>query len=304
MRDRLLTPRALEFLKKALGAEERDLEDVVPTDAGMTNRSFRFACRGTRYILRVPGEGTDKLIDRRHEAANYEALGGDPISDTVLAIDPDTGYKLTRFWDSTHNCDPGNWDEVARCMALLRSFHEKRFRVEHSFDLFEEIDFYESLWEGRPSEYPDYELVKARCLSLRPWLDVLEKDCILTHVDAVPDNFLFVHREEGDELHLIDWEYAGMQDPHLDIAMFAVYAGYDRAELDRLMDLYFGGPCPEEIRVKIYCYTALSGLLWSNWCEYKKLLGVDFGDYAKLQYRYAAGFSELAAERMGGGITN
>ena len=29
-----------------------------------------------------------------------------------------------------------------------------------------------------------------------------------------------------------------MNDPHLDIAMFAIYAGYDRQEIDRLFDRY------------------------------------------------------------------
>ena len=46
----------------------------------------------------------------------------------------------------------------------------------------------------------------------------LLKNIALTHIDAVPDNFLFT----GDEIRLIDWEYAGMQDVHVDIAMFAI----------------------------------------------------------------------------------
>jgi thiamine kinase-like enzyme len=90
-----------------------------------------------------------------------------------------------------------------------------------------------------------------------------------------------------------------MNDPHLDIAMFAIYAGYDREKLDRLMDWYFVDGCSPAVRTKIYCYVALSGLLWSNWCEYKKALGVDFGDYAELQYRYAAEYSLLVLEKGG-----
>ena len=31
----------------------------------MTNRSFLFTCKGKKYIMRIPGEGTDQLINRR-----------------------------------------------------------------------------------------------------------------------------------------------------------------------------------------------------------------------------------------------
>lgn len=300
----LLTQEALAFIEKALHADSTALEHVLPTTAGMTNRSFRFTCRGQSYILRVPGEGTDKLIDRRQEAENYRALQGNTITDHLLAIDPETGYKLTEYWPVTRNCNPDSPEDVKRCMEFLRSFHQQRFQVEHTFDLFRNIAFYESLMGGR-SEYEDYAAVKQRCMAMAPFLDSIRKDCVLTHVDAVPDNFLFVTHPDREKLHLIDWEYAGMCDPHLDIAMFLVYAGYDRDMLHRLMEWYFDGPWDTETELKLYCYVALSGLLWSNWCEYKKLLGVDFGDYAKMQYRYASEYSTLFHEKyqseFGGG---
>ena len=72
----------------------------------------------------------------------------------------------------------------------------------------------------------------------------------------------------GEKTYLIDWEYAGMQDIHVDVAMFAIYAMYDRERIDWLIDRYFEGACPEKVRTKIYCYIAVCGLLWSNWCEY------------------------------------
>ena len=110
----------------------------------------------------------------------------------------------------------------------------------------------------------------------------------------MPDNFLF----SGDDLRLIDWEYAGMQDPHVDIAMFCIYALYDREQIDHLIDLYFENACPRETRIKIYCYVAACGLLWSNWCEYKAALGVEFGEYSLRQYRYAKDYSRLALAEM------
>ena len=99
---------------------------------------------------------------------------------------------------------------------------------------------------------------------------------------------------------LIDWEYSGMQDPHVDIAMFCIYSLYDKKECDHLINLYFDGSCDDETRAKIYCYIAMCGLLWSNWCEYKQMLGVEFGEYSLRQYRYAKEYFRYANELIGG----
>ena len=62
-------------------------------------------------------------------------------------------------------------------------------------------------------------------------------------------------------MFLIDWEYAGMQDPDLDIAMYAIYAGYSRDKIDKLIGIYYEDGCQEKIRYKIYAYVAVGGLL-------------------------------------------
>ena len=98
---------------------------------------------------------------------------------------------------------------------------------------------------------------------------------------------------------MIDWEYAGMQDPHIDIAMFAIYAFYDKQQIDELIQIYCGKDYTDEIRVKIYCYVSACGLLWSNWCEYKRALGVDFGEYSRRQYDYAKDYYDVVRSTMG-----
>ena len=59
------------------------------------------------------------------------------------------------------------------------------------------------------------------------------------------------------------------------------------AQVEQLIDAYFPEGCAKEVRLKIYCYIAACGFLWSNWCEYKRQLGVEFGEYSLRQYRYA-----------------
>ena len=174
------------------------------------------------------------------------------------------------------------------------SFHEQKLKVDHIFDIFERIDFYQSLWGDTPSVYADYMQTKENVLSLRRYIDDQKAEYVLTHIDAVPDNYLFT--ENSTNIRLIDWEYAGMQDPHVDIAMFCIYALYDRGQVDHLIDLYFTEGCTRENRIKIYCYIAACGLLWSNWCEYKRNLGVEFGEYSICQYRYAKEYYRIVCK--------
>ena len=80
--------------------------------------------------------------------------------------------------------------------------------------------------------------------------------------------------------------------------MFGIYSLYNREQMDQLIDLYFDGKCSKEIRIKIYCYIAVCGLLWSNWCEYKRNLGVEFGEYSLRQYRYAKDYYRIVQEEL------
>lgn len=285
---RQLKPGIITLIADTLHVTQDEIEDITVLKKGMTNRSFQFCCRGKRYIMRIPGEGTDQLINRRQEYNVYKVIQALHICDDIYYMDPENGYKITAFLENARVCDPLDPVDVRKCMWRLREFHELALKVDHTFDIFRQIEFYESLWEGRPSCYRDYEETKKKVYELKKYIDEQPKEWTLTHIDAVPDNFMLIPRENRDtEIRLIDWEYAGMQDPHVDIAMFAIYAMYDHAQVEQLIDAYFPEGCAKEVRLKIYCYIAACGFLWSNWCEYKRQLGVEFGEYSLRQYRYA-----------------
>ena len=294
-----LKSEAIRTICDALHADMEEITQVTVLKKGMTNRSFLFSCKGKRYIMRIPGEGTAQLVDRRHEAAVYQAIREKNICDDIAYISPDNGYKITEYLADARVCNPEKAEDVRRCMQRLREFHELRLTVTHTFDIFGQIEFYESLWNGAPSIYKDYRQTKENVFSLRGYIDAHVQERVLTHIDAVPDNFLFVKRDDGsEEIRLIDWEYAGMQDPHVDIAMFCIYALYDRRQVDETIAAYFPGGCSEAVRLKIYCYIAACGLLWSNWCEYKWTLGVEFGEYSLRQYRYAKEYYRIVRDTL------
>lgn len=295
----LLNKSEFKIVCEAMQVSPGEIEHIVMLKKGMTNRSFTFECQGTKYIVRIPGAGTSRLINRRQETEVYQIIADKQICDKIIYINPENGYKITEFWENARVCNPQDDNDVRKCMNLLRNFHTMSLKVPHTFDIFEQINFYESLWDGVPSCYPDYQETKSLVLSLKSYIESFKNEKVLTHIDAVPDNFLFIQKENGrDEVRLIDWEYAGMQDPHVDLAMFCIYSLYDRPQVDRLIDFYFQGNCSSEIRMKIYCYISASGLLWSNWSEYKERSGVHFSEYSLRQYQYAKEYYQIVHQKL------
>lgn len=294
-----LQTEAIQVICQALSARPDEVTNITVLKKGMTNRSFLFSCKDKKYIMRIPGEGTDQLINRRQEAAVYQTIAGRKICDEIAYINPENGYKITEYLEGARVCDAEKEEDLQKCMKKLREFHGQKLKVDHSFDLFGQMEYYESLWEGTPSAYKDYEKTKAHVLQLKDYIEANAGEWVLTHIDAVSDNFLFVEENGKEEIRLIDWEYAGMQDPHVDIAMFCIYSLYKKEQVDHLIDLYFEGNCDDRTRIKIYCYIAVCGLLWSNWCEYKRNLGVEFGEYSLRQYRYAKDYYKIVQQELG-----
>ncbi|MGC4017988.1 MAG: NTP transferase domain-containing protein [Muricomes sp.] len=290
---------AIKVIAEQFDVTVDKVTDINVLKKGMTNRSFLFSCEGKKYIMRIPGEGTDLLINRKQEAEVYRVINGKEICDNPVYINPYNGYKITEYLENVRSCDPDDVSDLKKCMKKLKEFHNSELYVDHKVDIFGQIEFYESLWNGKCSVYKDYKTTKQNVLSLKKFITENVGKQVLTHIDAVPDNFLFYKDESGNEqLQLTDWEYAGMQDPHVDVAMFCIYSLYDRAQVDRLIQIYFGGKCDRKTQVKIYCYMAACGMLWSNWCEYKRNLGVEFGEYSLRQYRYAKEYYRIAKHEM------
>jgi CTP:phosphocholine cytidylyltransferase-like protein/thiamine kinase-like enzyme len=280
----------ISMIANQMKVKSSDIKDIILLKKGMTNRSFRFSCNGYHYIMRVPGEGTDHMINRKYEADVYQILKSKGISDEVLYISSQSGYKITEYWENARVCNGDDLDDIKLCMNHLKKFHERKLKVSHSFNIFEQLEFYESLWPVKESIFADYHETKEKVLSLKTMIDTFDKEWVLTHVDINPDNFLIL---DHNDVRIIDWEYAGMQDPHLDIAMFAIYCMYDRNRVDQLIDIYFDNNCSNMVKKKIYAYIAVCGLLWSNWCEYKRQCGVEFGEYSLRQYQYAKEYYKI-----------
>ena len=278
----------LDIIKSVFNLQNTDIE-LIPLKQGMTNNSFIFSLNNERYIIRVPGVNTEKIINRHQEYDVYQAIKNEKFVEPVIYIDRDKGYKISKFIENSHTVNPKDWNEINACLKRLKEFHNQSHRVEHYFDVFEHINYYESLMPNA-SKYEDYKETKKNIESLEPIIENLVKDWTLCYIDAVCDNFLVT---ENQDVYLIDFEYAAMQDPDLDVAMFIVYSLFNRQEIDRIIDIYFEHQATPLKRYKIYSYIAIVGLLWSNWCEAKQDQELLNSSYAQQQYNYAKTFYQI-----------
>ncbi len=299
---------AMRLVSTVFKVPESEIKRIRCLKSGMTNKSWLFSVSGKQYICRIPGEGTEKLINRSEEAAVYEAIKDTGITERLVYLDPDTGYKISRYYEGSRNADASNEVDLKACMAKLRTLHQSGIKVPHSFDIREKIKFYVSICESAGASmnreaipFEDFDKVYKDEMELCDILDRTGREKTIAHIDSVPDNFLFLEGADVSDterdlslVKLIDWEYCGMCDPLVDVGMFIIYAYMNEAEAERLIRIYFDRePTREELAV-IYSYISLGGFLWALWAVYKEILGVTFGDYTLKMYAYAKDYYKKA----------
>lgn len=288
---------AMELVAGVFGVPESEITEIRCLKSGMTNQSFLFQVKGRHYICRIPGPGTQLLIDRKQEKAVYDVVTELGITERIVYFNGNTGYKIAEFYEEARNGNPQNLTDMEKCMALVRKLHGSGLTVEHDFDIGERIGFYERLCKSHGDIlFEDYETVKGQMEWLLLELKALKRPKTLSHVDANGDNFLVL---PDGEVRLIDWEYAGMCDPLADVAMCAIYSYYTDEEADRLLRIYLEREPSDEERFSAYAHMALGGFLWSLWAVYKALLGEEFGEYTIIMYRYAKHYFKKCRNEAG-----
>lgn len=291
-RDKITT-----FLSTILNVQVENIINIEPVKKGLTNDSFTFSIKNDgKYVIRIPNADTSALVNREEEATVYLAIEGLQISDEVLYLDPATGIKITKFVNHAHFLDVYNQDEVALALDKLKALHNSKVEVQHIFDLLAIIEKYESL-RGKTSLFQNYELIRANILGLLACINTTKREYCLCHIDANCDNFLIT---DDKEVRLIDFEYAGMQDPNLDIAMICLYSQLDRNMIDVIIDTYYGERVDDAIRYLIYAYIAIGGFIWSIWCEVKEGPHVLKNKYACSQYNYAMEYFQIVYDKAKG----
>lgn len=285
----------LDNICATLECDRGDIARVRPVKAGLTNLSVLFTCKGRRYVYRHPGQGTDKIINRRAEAHASKTAAKLGIDGTYVHEDPEQGWKITRYVPGCVEFDYRDEGHVARAMALLRTLHESGETSPWSFDFYDEACGIESLLRDEGYPLPsDFAPLSARIGELAGFVRAEAGEPVLCHNDFYGPNLLVA----PDAMHLIDWEYSAMGDYACDLGNFiAQESGYTVDEASRAVDAYFGRAASDAELLHCLGCAAIVGYYWYVWAMYKESRGNAMGEWAYRWYRAAKTFSAWSLKR-------
>lgn len=272
-----------QLLFSILSISSQDIQSITPLKTGFTNDSYLITLtNGDRYILRYPRLETEALVNRRAEAAVYEAIKDLGISDQVLYIDPTRGLKLSSFIEKAHCLDLSNQKDLCASLLCLNHLHRCGRTIDYRIDFPGLIAHYERLRRGA-SQLADYEINRKRVFDLLAWLEGQPREEVLCHGDFNCQNILL---GPDEQVHLIDFEYAGMSDPAWDVASLCLHSQLDLEGVHRIIEAYYGPDPDAVIYDKVYAYLAIGGFIWSLWTELREGDQLSACSYLEKQYQY------------------
>ena len=241
--------------------------EIEPVEGGLTNRSFHVTIDSERFVLRVPGAGTDAYIDRAQEAHNARAAARLGIAPEVIHADPRTGVALSRRIEGGCALD----GRAFRDPALLESAVDLLARLHHSdadfrgeMALFPILDRYFRLCGRRRSDLlVPLEGPRRRAEGLRSWIEGKREPECPCHIDPAPSNFVLV-AGASPRLYLLDWEFSARCEPVWDLAYLSADAAFSEAQDEHLLSCYYGRVDPER-QDRFTASKGLAHLLIAAW---------------------------------------
>ena len=233
---------------------------------GLTNLVFRIDTGKDRYVLRIPGKGTEQYIDRKVEIHNARVAARANVSAEVVFADTETGVMLSRHIDGIVTMTPEAFKHrhraAARAGKALKQMHSWGESFQFRFELFAMIDEYLGLLEQRKAELPEgYADVVKAAQPVRETLRCNPVKLAPCHCDPLCENFL----DSGRRMWIVDWEYSGMNDPLWDLGDLSVEAGFTPAQDMELMRAYCGDEPSRSVIGRMVIYKAMCDLLWTLW---------------------------------------
>ncbi len=255
----------LRDIKKFWSIEEDEIE--VKRLGGLTNLVFFVDHHGEQYVLRLPGKGTEEYINRSNEHQAAAETAKAKVSPDIVHFDDKTGVMVTRFVDHSVTMSPQGFatrdGAATRAAEVFKKLHTSGAKFNFRFELFAMIDDYlKILAKKKKVQLPDgYHDTLKEAEKVRKALAAHELPLAPCHCDPLCENFL----DTGKRMWLVDWEYAGMNDPLWDLGDLAVEGQFSPALEEELLSAYFpDGPSAAE-RGRFVIYKAMCDLLWTLW---------------------------------------
>ena len=234
---------------------------------GMTNHSYKVTRNdGGEYVVRIPGEGTEELINRFDERKSTQLACRLGI-DSELLYFGDDGAKVMRFI-----CDPQPISEgimqkrenLVQAAAIFRKLHTCGVDTGVRFEVFEMVDLYERLIrKENVVVYDDYEDVKDTVYTIKKAVDATGiAPKVPCHNDSLIGNWVI---DKSGKLYLIDWEYSGMNEAMWDLACLSIEAGYTETNDRELMDAYYKRNATSDEKKRFIASKLYVDYLWTLW---------------------------------------
>lgn len=280
----------LENTFKRLMPEYQSANCVVSELGGMTNKNYLITVADEKFVLRIPGAQTEKMINRAYEAENSLIMSEKGFNVETCAFDKKTGIKITRFLKESFslNHELINQSEILENIALhLRKLHQNQIKFNNHFDIYEEFYKYFDLLQNKNSFY-NYDFFVPDILKFFEHtcsqLERTGRDKVSCHNDLVPENILC----QNTRLYFIDWEYAGMNDPVFDIAAFLLESRLNENQQNLFLNTYYSGEKDlSDIKLDILSHQFTQDVLWFVWTLVKAEKHEHFGNYGSMRINRA-----------------
>jgi thiamine kinase-like enzyme len=276
---------------------------VTALPGGLTNRNFRVDVDGCSYVVRVAADDVNALaIDRENEYRNSVIAASSGVGAEVIGHLPGEGVLVLRYIEGRTLADadlrePGR---LARVAGTCRRLHAGP-RFANDFDMVEVRRSYLRIIQNNgyrlPPHYLDYEDHLAR---LSGALRVRRTATVPCHNDLLAANQL----DDGTTVRLIDYEYAGNNDPCFELGNMWSECHLDDVHLEELVTAYFGRT-HRVLVARTRMQALMSQYGWTLWGAIQSAaspLDFDFWTWAIERFEAAAetfrsrNFEELLAE--------
>lgn len=267
-------------------------EDVSKAEiiqiGGMSNKNFRVNIGDKSFVLRVPGNGSEGMVERTNEEFNAIEACKMGVNPEIRYFNAKTGIKLADFVENAETLNAATiqrHDNMKKIAKIYQTIHGSHIRLKNEFNIFQEIEKYDLLIQkAGTTMYEGWEKVRPQVMALEGYLNELGVELCPCHNDALYENFI---KAMDGTIYLIDWEYSGMNDPMADFAALFIEADFTKENQDYILGKYFNGNIPEHAFKKILCYMVLWDYLWAQWTVIKEAKGDDFGTYGRDRYERA-----------------
>ncbi|WP_338631222.1 phosphocholine cytidylyltransferase/choline kinase family protein [Clostridium baratii] len=261
-----------------------DIKEVVRI-GGMTNKNYKVSFNNETVILRLPGIGTDKMINRNNEIKNAKLVGELGIDSEILYIDEISGIKISRYIENAETLTGRSCkkeENMKKVANILRKLHNSDIVMKNEFNVFKEINNYEKIIKDNKYEfYNGYFDIREKVKNIENLMKKYGVNNVPSHNDTLPDNFII---DENDRMYLIDWEYSGLNDEMWDIAAHSLESDFSKNDEELLLKYYFNGDISHDNKIKLLMNKILQDILWSLWTIIKENEGESYGSYGIDRY--------------------